>query len=81
MSAVEVVRTPEERFADLPGYPFDRALRATLPDGLRMHYVDEGPAGAEAVLLLHGAAHVVVPVPHGGRPVWPSGACAPWRPT
>ena len=27
---------------------------ATLPDGVRMHFVDEGPAGAETVLLLHG---------------------------
>ena len=53
MSAVEVVRTPEERFADLPGYPFDPRY-ATLPDGLRMHYIDEGPADAEVVLLLHG---------------------------
>jgi haloalkane dehalogenase len=32
MSAVEVVRTPEERFADLPGYPFTPRY-ATLPDG------------------------------------------------
>ena len=47
------MRTPEERFADLPGFPFAPRF-ATLPDGLRMHYVDEGPAGAETVLLLHG---------------------------
>ena len=53
MSAVEVVRTPEERFADLPGFPFTTRY-ATLPDGLRMHYVDEGPPGGETVLLLHG---------------------------
>ena len=44
MSAVDVLRTPEERFADLPGNPFD-ARYATLPDGLRMHYIDEGPVG------------------------------------
>ena len=31
-----------------------RRRRAELPDGLRMHYVDEGPADAEVVLLLHG---------------------------
>jgi haloalkane dehalogenase len=53
MNAVELVRTPEERFADLPGFPFDPRY-AVLPDGLRMHYVDEGPAHAETVLLLHG---------------------------
>ena len=53
MSTVDVVRTPEERFSDLPGYPFTPRY-ASLPDGLRMHYVDEGPADAEVVLLLHG---------------------------
>ena len=36
-----------------PGFP-STPRYATLPDGLRMHYVDEGPAGAETVLLLHG---------------------------
>ena len=46
-------RTPEDRFADLPGYPLSPRY-AELPDGLRMHYVDEGPSDAEAVLLLHG---------------------------
>jgi haloalkane dehalogenase len=53
MGTVEAVRTPEERFADLPGYPFAPRY-AALPDGLRMHYVDEGPATAEVVFLLHG---------------------------
>ena len=53
MSVMQVVRTPDERFVDLPGFPFDPRY-ATLPDGLRMHYVDEGPAAGEAVLLLHG---------------------------
>jgi haloalkane dehalogenase len=53
MSAVQVVRTPEERFSDLPGFPFP-PRHAELPGGLRLHYVDEGPADAEVVLLLHG---------------------------
>jgi haloalkane dehalogenase len=53
MSAVQMVRTPEERFADLPGFPFAPHY-AVLPDGLRMHYVDEGRSGAETALLLHG---------------------------
>ena len=53
MCAVQVLRTPEERFAELPGFPF-MARRAELPDGLGMHYIDEGPADAEVVLLLHG---------------------------
>ncbi len=53
MSVMQAVRTPDERFADLPGFPFTPRY-ATLADGLRMHYVDEGPADAEGVLLLHG---------------------------
>ncbi len=53
MSAVQTVRTPEERFAELPGFPYAPHY-AALPDGLRMHYVDEGPPGAETALLLHG---------------------------
>lgn len=47
------MRTPEERFDDLPGFPF-APCHVDLPDGVRMHYVDEGPAGGETVLLLHG---------------------------
>jgi haloalkane dehalogenase len=50
---MEVLRTPDEAFAGLPGFPFSRHI-AELPDGLRMCYVDEGPRRAEAVLLLHG---------------------------
>ena len=48
-----MLRTPDEPFGDLPGFPFSPHY-AELPDGLRMHYVDEGPRDAEAVLLLHG---------------------------
>jgi haloalkane dehalogenase len=47
---VEVYRTPDERFADLPGWPFEP--RYLDQDGLRMHYVEEG-SGAP-ILLLHG---------------------------
>ena len=43
-------RTPEERFAGLPGFPF--AARYVEQDGLRMHYVDEG--AGDPVLCLHG---------------------------
>jgi len=53
MGAVHIVRTPDERFTDLPGFAYEPRY-ATLPDGVRMHFVDEGPAGAETVLLLHG---------------------------
>jgi haloalkane dehalogenase len=52
-----VVRTPEERFARLPGYPFEPRyveLQDRLHGPLRMHYVDEGPSEADPVLMLHG---------------------------
>jgi haloalkane dehalogenase len=43
-------RTPDERFAALPGYAFEPHYLEQ--DGLRMHYLDEG-TGAP-VLLFHG---------------------------
>jgi haloalkane dehalogenase len=49
---MEVVRTPDERFANLPGYAF--APHYVEVDGLRVHYVDEGPRAAHPVLMLHG---------------------------
>ncbi len=50
---MEALRTPDERFANLPGHPFAPHY-ATVADGLRVHYVDEGPPGAAPVLMLHG---------------------------
>jgi haloalkane dehalogenase len=47
---MEAYRTPDERFARLPGYPFEP--RYLAQDGLRMHYVEEG--AGDPVLLLHG---------------------------
>jgi haloalkane dehalogenase len=44
---------PDERFAALPDYPFAPRF-ATVGDGLRLHYVDEGPPDADPVLMLHG---------------------------
>ena len=46
----DVYRTPEDRFADLDGYPF--APNYSEQDGLRMHYLDEG--SGDPVLCLHG---------------------------
>ncbi|WP_066826200.1 haloalkane dehalogenase [Sphingomonas mali] len=54
---MEVLRTPDERFADLADYPFPpHYLTVTDADGtdLRIHYVDEGPRDAAPVLLMHG---------------------------
>jgi haloalkane dehalogenase len=50
---MESLRTPDDRFADLPDYRFAPHY-TMLRDGLRMHHVDEGPADAEVVLMLHG---------------------------
>jgi haloalkane dehalogenase len=44
------VRTPEERFVNLPGFPY--APHYVELDGPRMHYVDDGQG--EVVLCLHG---------------------------
>ncbi len=54
---MKVLRTPDERFANLADYPFaPHYLTVTDADGtdLRIHYVDEGPRDAAPVLLLHG---------------------------
>jgi haloalkane dehalogenase len=51
------LRTPPERFADLPDYPFtENYAMVGHPDygDLRMHYVDVGPRSAPVVLMLHG---------------------------
>jgi len=47
-----VFRTPDERFADLPHWPFEP--RYVEVHGVRMHVVDEGPADGPVLLLLHG---------------------------
>jgi haloalkane dehalogenase len=49
---VEILRTPDERFEKLPGYDFEPHYVEV--NGLRVHYLDEGPADAAPVLLLHG---------------------------
>lgn len=54
---MKALRTPDERFAALPGWTFEPRY-LDVPDGeggsLRMHYIDEGAADATPVLLLHG---------------------------
>jgi haloalkane dehalogenase len=50
---VKIVRTPDERFESLPGYDFEPHY-FDIRDGLRVHYIDEGPADAAPVLLMHG---------------------------
>jgi pimeloyl-ACP methyl ester carboxylesterase len=50
---MNVLRTSDERFAGLPGWPY--APKYLQLDGLRLHYVDEGPRDAAVTALcLHG---------------------------
>ena len=54
---MDVLRTPDERFADLVDFDFTphyRTVSASDGTALRMHFIDEGPRDAPPVLLLHG---------------------------
>ena len=54
---MKVLRTPDERFASLPGYPWaPNYLTIRDEDGtdIRVHYIDEGPRDGEVVVMLHG---------------------------
>lgn len=49
---MELLRTPDECFVNLPDYPF--APHYIEVDGLRIHYIDEGSHDAAPILMLHG---------------------------
>ena len=49
---MKYIRTPEKYFKNIKDYSFQPNYIDV--DGLRMHYVDEGPKTAPIVLLLHG---------------------------
>lgn len=76
---MKTLRTPDERFAGLPDFPFEPHY-AEVDDGegghLRMHYLDEGPEDAAPVLLVHGEPswgflyrHVIPPLVGAGHRV------------
>jgi haloalkane dehalogenase len=76
---VQTLRTPDERFADLPDFPFAPHY-VEVDDGeggtLRIHHLDEGPADAAPVLLMHGEPtwaylyrHVIPPLVEAGHRV------------
>ena len=50
---MRIRRTPDERFASLPDFSFEPHY-VEISDGIRVHYLDEGPTEAAPVLLLHG---------------------------
>lgn len=54
---MDVLRTPDDRFESLDGYPFEpHYVEVDAGEGgsLRVHYLDEGPSGGEIVVCLHG---------------------------
>lgn len=54
---MRILRTPESRFANLAGYPFEphyTTVRTDDGSDLRLHHVDEGPANGPLVLCMHG---------------------------
>ena len=50
---MELLRTPDERFENLPDFPFEPHYLEI--DKIRIHYVDEGNKDGEVMLLMHGA--------------------------
>ncbi len=54
---MQTVRTPDDRFENLPDFSFAPNY-SQVPDGeggsLRIHHLDEGPADGELILCLHG---------------------------
>lgn len=57
MQVVEVLRTPDERFAGLPDWPYEPSYTEVRHDGvgLRISHIDTGPHDADTVILcMHG---------------------------
>ncbi len=54
---MKILRTPDERFQNLPGFAFEPHY-TDVSDGdggtLRIHHVDEGPRDGEIVVCMHG---------------------------
>ncbi|MBW2242044.1 MAG: haloalkane dehalogenase [Deltaproteobacteria bacterium] len=54
---MKALRTPDDRFQNLPGYPFAPHY-TEVPDGdggtVRIHHVDEGPRDGQIVICMHG---------------------------
>ncbi|MEE4377577.1 MAG: alpha/beta fold hydrolase, partial [Candidatus Competibacteraceae bacterium] len=54
---MKILRTPDERFDNLPGFAYEPNYIDDLPgyQGLRFHYIDEGPRDSKQTFLcLHG---------------------------
>ncbi len=53
LADMKALRTPDDRFEGLSDYDFEPHY-LELGDGLRMHYLDEGPRDARPIVMLHG---------------------------
>ena len=72
---MEKLRTPDSRFESLPDYDFEPHY-AEVGEGLRLHYLDEGPRDGPVVLMMHGEPswsylyrHMIRPVAAAGMRV------------
>lgn len=70
---MQVLKTPSERFLNLPDYPFAPNY-VQVAHNLDMHYVDEGSSDNEVVLMLHGEPswsylyrHIIPPIVAAGH--------------
>jgi haloalkane dehalogenase len=56
-TAMQTLRTPDNRFADIPEFPYTPRY-SDIPDGeggqLRVAWVTDGPADADPIVMLHG---------------------------
>ena len=54
---MKILRTPDERFANLADYPFEphyTTIQAHDGTDIRIHHLDEGPSDGPIVLCMHG---------------------------
>lgn len=51
---MDAYRTPDDRFANLEDWPYEPKYLESFKDGMRLHYVDEGPRDGHVFLCLHG---------------------------
>ena len=49
---MDILRTPDERFADLPGWTYEPHY--TDVAGVRIHHAEAGPPDADPIVLIHG---------------------------
>jgi haloalkane dehalogenase len=69
---MDILRTPENRFENLPDYDFAPRY-AMVGSELRLHYVDEGPRGGRVIIMMHGEPswsylyrHMIPPIVNAG---------------